>query len=94
MVVVPGAWPLAIPSGSIVATARRFNDQGQAVFAQGVTVSISGPKSGTAPTGWGDIAGKAKFYDLPPGNYTVTWNGRVGYAAVVLGQTAYVDLGP
>jgi hypothetical protein len=83
-----------IPFPSIVATARKYNSRGDVTFAQGVTVGITGPVAKTAPTGWGETAGKAKFYDLPPGTYSVSWNGWTASATVVPGQTAYLDLGP
>jgi hypothetical protein len=83
-----------IPFPSIVATVRRYNSRGAVSYAQGVTVGITGPVAKTAPTGWGETAGKAKFYDLPPGTYSVSWNGFTGSATVLTGQTAYLDLGP
>lgn len=82
-----------IPLPSIVATVRKVNATGGVVYAQGVTVSLKGKVSKTAPTGWGETAGKAKFYDLPAGSYTLSWGGYSAGVTVVLGQTAYVDLG-
>ncbi len=82
-----------IPLPSIVATVRKTNADGQVVFAQGVTVSCSGNTNKTARTGWGETAGKAKFYDLPAGTYSITWSGYSASVKVVLGQTAYIDLG-